>query len=140
MKATVRPLTLWVPVAAWMGVIFLLSSVPGKQIPRVPLPQFHKLVHFAEYSALGCLMLRALLATRLDEKRVVTLCLLIVLAFALSDEGHQRFVPGRSPFAGDVAADMLFAIAGITGYIMLRSFMVSGRREGIPGRPRQPAW
>lgn len=64
-----------------------------------------KLAHFSEYLILGILIYNYCL--RFD------LSVLICLFYAISDEIHQIFTPGRSCQIMDVIIDLLGAICGI---------------------------
>ena len=104
------------------GAIYYLSSQPA--LPTPPLfPHQDKLFHFVEYSALGF----ALYINR-DSwgKRPLALMVLLLLAYALSDEIHQSFVPGRDCSALDLAAD---AAGGLASIMLLWRFA----RKSSPG-------
>jgi hypothetical protein len=92
------PLRLWVPVVAWAGLIFALSSVPdlGTGLGGWDLV-LRKLAHTGEYAVLGALLLRAL------HRDVPAFALGV--AYAISDELHQHFVPGRRGAPLDVLID-----------------------------------
>ncbi len=98
-----------------MGVIFGLSSLPGSQIPQVPIPHIDKAAHFFEYSILGALLIRAFVHSRppASVAKLFVLALTVALLFGISDEWHQTFVPGRSSEWGEVLLDTIFAAAGI---------------------------
>ena len=113
----------WLPAAAVMALIFLLSSIPGDELP---LPDFRfsdKLAHFLAYSVLGALIgwrhsLRARLGGRPAEDRPGawfpdTSGALVGILFGLSDEIHQLFVPLRLFAWSDFAADGLGVLAGL---------------------------
>lgn len=114
----------WLPAAAFMGVIFWLSSLPGD---RIPLPDFRfgdKLVHFLAYSALGILIgarkpLRARLETGIRAAPALAAFdfrgAAAGIAYGLSDEIHQLFVPLRLFSWADFAADALGVAAGLSG-------------------------
>jgi VanZ family protein len=101
-----------------MALIFGASSLtdPG------PMPGgvSDKTVHAAVYAVFALLLLRALAKGRLDGitwPRILTAVALTTL-YGISDELHQRFVPGRSSDVLDVAADAVGAcgvgaIAGV---------------------------
>ena len=83
-----RALSLWLPVVAWAGLIFALSSIPdlGTGLGTWDLV-LRKLAHAAEFAVLGFLLLRALGRE--------SAALAVGIAYAASDELHQHFVPGR---------------------------------------------
>jgi VanZ family protein len=103
----------WWFVAGWAVIIFLLSSIPGKSMPDVPGLQYDKVLHALVYSVLGGLFFLALRhASSLTTGRVVAAAALFALAYGLSDEFHQLFVPGRSADLYDALAD---GIGGLLG-------------------------
>ena len=108
----------WLPVILWMALIFILSSIPGKNIPDIPIPNFHKLVHLIEYSVLGALLIRALihLAAGTGKVKLILISIAIAAAFALSDEWHQTFVPGRNGCLMDAINDIIYAMIGVYVY------------------------
>lgn len=109
----------WLPPLAWMGMIFYLSAQPD--LPGPPEPWlatlFTNSAHFGVYAVLAFWWWRALGSTRLvptekgvlrGERRnriVVALAFLIAAVYAVSDEFHQSFVPGRDPSALDLLLD-----------------------------------
>lgn len=71
-----------------------------------------KTAHFSAYAALGISLFSALLLT--FRKRFLWLyAFLASLLYAVSDEIHQYFVPGRSMELRDVLIDSSGAITGI---------------------------
>jgi VanZ family protein len=97
---------LWLPVAAWAALIFALSSIPdlGTGLGGWDLV-LRKLAHAAEYAVLGALLVRA------TEK--VELALVLGTIYAVSDEVHQAFVPGRMGTLLDVALDAVGVVCGV---------------------------
>jgi VanZ like family len=104
---------LWLPVVLWAGMIFALSSVPdlGTGLGGWDLV-LRKLAHAGEYAVLGALLLRAL------GRPWVAFGLGI--AYAISDEIHQSFVPGRLGSPLDVAIDAVGVAAGVLLWQRLR--------------------
>ena len=107
-------LRLWLPVVAWAGLIFALSSIPdlGSGLGGWDLP-LRKLAHAAEYGVLGALLLRATGRAGLS--------LVLGALYALSDEIHQSFVPGRAGSPLDVALDTVGVACGIVIWQAVRS-------------------
>jgi len=97
---------LWLPVVAWAALIFALSSVPdlGTGLGGWDL-LLRKLAHAAEYAVLGALLLRA------TGRRGLAFALGGL--YAISDELHQMFVPGRMGRPLDVAIDALGVACGV---------------------------
>ena len=105
------------------GIIFYLSSQPA--LPTPPLfPHQDKVFHFLEFAGLG---LMVFLNRDSWGSRPLPVMVLLVLAYALSDEVHQSFVPGRDCSAADLAAD---AAGGLFSLLVLSRF---GRGGTSPG-------
>ena len=103
----------WLPVILWAGVIFAVSSIPslatGLGLWDTIL---RKAAHATEYAILGALLVRAL-GGRAPA-------VVLGVAYAVSDEIHQHFVPGRHMSALDVAIDSLGLLAGVLVYQRVR--------------------
>lgn len=103
----------WVAVLAWMGLIFTLSAQP--RLPHMVGSLSDQLQdvlgHFTVYAVLAALLYWALAGV--SAPRPALLALLIVLLYALSDEFHQSFVPGRNPDVFDVMTDVAGAAAAL---------------------------
>jgi VanZ family protein len=109
-----RGLVLWLPVVAWAALIFAFSSVPdlGTGLGGWDLV-LRKIAHAAEYAILGALLLRA--------TGRVWLALALGVAYAVSDEIHQTFVPGRAGKPLDVAIDAIGVACGVALWSLLRA-------------------
>jgi VanZ family protein len=101
---TYRP---WVPVGLYALVIFLFSSLPGRQVP-LPFPAFDKILHLLEYIPFGILVIRAFCKSFvLTPLQALLWGIFVITLYALSDEVHQLFVPGRLFSYADMAFDVL---------------------------------
>ena len=98
----------WLPLLLAMGVIFFASNQPAADLPNFGLWDLgvKKLGHFLAYALLALLALRAVL----DWQRPFLVAGLLVFLYALSDEFHQMFTPGRNASLVDVAIDMSGAL------------------------------
>ena len=100
----VRPLLAWIAVIVWMGVIFGFSSVPGLDSGLGHLNfGVAKLGHVAVFSTLGFLSAIAMDVSGIRYR--VWWSVVLVALYAIFDEVHQSFVPGRDPMLTDVAID-----------------------------------
>ena len=99
-------LRLWVPVVLWAAVIFAFSAVPdlGTGLGTWDLV-LRKLAHTAEFAVLGALLMRAV--------RQELPALALGISYAVSDEIHQRFVPGRVGSPLDVVIDSAGVAVGV---------------------------
>ena len=104
--AVSRGVRVWLPVVVWAAVIFAFSSVPdlGTGLGTWDLV-LRKIAHACEFAVLGALLLRALR----DERAALA----AGVAFAISDEVHQLFVPGRVGAPLDVAIDSAGVAVGV---------------------------
>jgi VanZ like family len=104
--AASRVLSAWLPVVAWAGLIFTLSAIPdlGTGLGGWDLV-LRKLAHAAEFAVLGLLLLRAL--------GHAWSAFWLGVAYAVTDEIHQAFVPGRLGSPLDVVIDAAGVAAGV---------------------------
>ncbi len=103
------------PVILYAGLIFYLSSLPGKSVEFISSIKDY-ILHFIEYGGLGFLSIRALYAYRKPTIRRLFFLFLFLALFAVSDEWHQSLVPGRFATVSDVMADIVGVIAGMGIY------------------------
>ena len=75
-------------------------------------------MHFLAYFILGILISISFRRRRLHIIRNLMIALFLCILFAISDEVHQIFVPGRSPGIRDIFIDSVGAMAGITVYLL----------------------
>jgi len=103
---------LWFPLIGYLGAIFLLSAQRPNRLKPLPSPYF---VHIVEYFILALLMFRALNGGLRRKIRVKssTLVVCFSLLYAISDELHQSFVPGRNADPRDVLADFIGIAVGL---------------------------
>lgn len=111
----------WIPAGLHAALLFLLSAQPELKLADEPALDLvvRKVGHFGAYAALAVLVAYALDGLegtpqgRGRRARRTRMTLLIVVAYAVSDEVHQAFVPGRSPAVADVAIDSAGGLAGL---------------------------
>jgi VanZ family protein len=120
-------LSVWLPAIGWMVALFVLSTsvfsaantskvivpilrflLPGASYPTIYVLHnlIRKVAHFTNYVILFWILIRGPLAGRPYS------ALLICVAYAFLDEGHQILVPGRTPSLYDVALDSSGALFG----------------------------
>jgi VanZ family protein len=97
-----------------MAMIFTLSSFSSLPTPPGGLSFYH--AHFAAYAGLGILATRALSkGFRRITWSVIAGAIVISTLYGVSDEYHQRFVPGRTFDLLDLLADFAGSMAGSFG-------------------------
>jgi VanZ family protein len=110
-----------------MGLIFTASALPT--LPSVSGwwdLLLKKTMHALAYAVLAGLILRALRGYWSDEGLTRVVSIGLAIAYALSDEYHQTFVPGRHGNLIDVAVDTV----GIAGAIVVDGRRRKARRTG----------
>lgn len=117
---------LWGPFVGSLVVVFWLSS-----LSRVTGANhaWDKMLHAVGYSVLGVLALRAFHGgfERLRPKPTLYAALAVIL-WAVSDEFHQSFVPGRDASRLDVLAD---AVGFVLAVLLFGTF--TGRAAPAKG-------
>ena len=121
-SALTRILSLWVPVAAYMAVLFFLSSqsaLPGASLA----PDWSE--HGVAYAGLALVTLRAVTGGRWSAVGVGTFAIawLVATFYGASDEFHQSFVVGRTADLRDLVADSVgaaLALCAVQAWSIIR--------------------
>lgn len=124
----------WMLAFLWMLVIFFLSAQSGNESGSLSTSLFkplfdifvpmgmpaeilslviRKSAHFMEYLILGILVFRAFDTYEIHFSQKVYLAILLSIGYAISDEIHQIFVPGRVGTLIDVLIDSLGSATSI---------------------------
>lgn len=134
----------WIAVFFWMLLIFNMSSQVAedsnklskgvteivvetveKVAPNTGLTvdDFNHVVrknaHFFAYMILGILVINALRRSGIKDLRGYSFALIICVLYAISDEIHQHFVPGRGPGVKDVFIDGFGSGVGLGLYLIV---------------------
>lgn len=149
-------LALWVITLLWMSMIFGLSAQTGEEsgrlslviaglfanvryvIPRSLLSDLdmdfyqvihilRKCAHFMVYFFLGILLASSFGASKVRKNHSILLTLMICILYAISDEVHQMFVPGRGPAVRDVMIDTAGAFTGVGLYLVANKLLAAIR-------------
>jgi VanZ family protein len=131
MRTFLLPRVRWLSVLAWAGAIFVLSAQPDLRIS--PLADLElvarKIGHMLAFGLLAVLLRLALESSAVRRSWQWSLGLAVL--YAISDEIHQGFTPGRHPAATDVAIDAVGALLALALLAAWRWFYSSAT-----GRPR----
>jgi VanZ family protein len=141
----------WIPVIVWAGVIFYMStrtfgpSFSNRLLGDI-LAVFHlevsrhsfdllefgvrKLGHFTEYSIFAIFLYHALGQDDPGSwnSRKALASILLAGLYSLTDEFHQRFVPGRGPSIVDCGFDTIGATLGMV-IVYLAGRLRTGRTK-----------
>jgi len=138
----------WVVVLLWMLLIFIASAQPATQSNKLSkgvteivietvekvapnadldVSRFNHLIrkntHFFTYLVLGILVLNAMRRSGARDIRWSVIAFLICVLYAVSDEVHQLFVPGRGGQVKDVLIDSAGAAVGTLMYLGVSRIM-----------------
>jgi VanZ family protein len=115
---------LWLPVIAYMAMLFVFSSFSKLPTPPGDLSFYH--MHIAAYTGLGALTTRAA-AKGLHQVSFTAALVAILISslYGVTDEYHQLFVPGRTFDVLDMAAD---ALGSVVGAGAMCAWSIIGRR------------
>jgi VanZ family protein len=140
----------WMLIVAWCGLIYFMSSINSYESSNQSLfvakllnrliglvlgphafafteTAVRKTAHFFEYLVLGSLLFMGFC----DRARIARTVLLVFLAgilFAVSDELHQSFVPGRTMRFVDCIIDTMGVVTALC-VLLLTGKRASVRRE-----------
>ena len=141
MQHRVRIATRWLLVVVWMFIIFLLSneSADGSSVRSDAIVGtlqslgmsgsaellsviIRKIAHVTAYAVLGALIVWAFSVHRRVTRRLILLSIIVAGVYAISDEIHQAFIPGRSAEVRDVLFDTIGAMIGasLAGWAIIR--------------------
>lgn len=119
----------------YMGVLFYASSLTGDD-PRLRLGISDKVLHAGAYAVLAPLWYIALRrGWGVSPWKATALAWLISVAYGITDEIHQSFVPRRDPSLSDLVADGVGAGASLLALTLARFGWA--RRRTHPDRPRR---
>lgn len=106
----------WLYVILWCGIIFLFSSIPNLRIEELGFWDFilRKIFHITEYAVLSILLVNALfVSVGFRKSNIYFLSFVLGVLYAISDEIHQYFVPGRFFSIVDIIIDNVGVAIGI---------------------------
>lgn len=116
-----KKLKFWIPVLLWMLLIFFLSDRKSVRVADEYVFNFlfFKTLHVIEYGILFSLIIRAIKATwpKMQKGKIYGWGFGLTLAYAITDELHQTFVPTREGKTRDVIID---AVGATLAWIFLQ--------------------
>lgn len=115
----------WGPSLPIMTLIFTASSLSSRALPDFGYWHFdiYKGGHMAGYALLGGAYLHALAGSKTATRRIMLLSVLLSGLYAITDEVHQLFTPGRHGSPVDVGIDMAGAAVGILIWTRIRTIL-----------------
>lgn len=81
-----------------------------------------KIAHFSLYALIGFLLMALFSTYNINEKNKIISTIIIGAIYAISDEFHQSFIPGRSGQVSDVFLDTLgVAVGGLFILLIIKT-------------------
>lgn len=114
-----KKIVYWIEVFLWCGVIFFFSSIPDLKIKELGFWDFvlRKIAHIFEYFVLSYLLIRAFeKTTKMGRFKSNIFSIFLGFIYAVSDEIHQYFVPGRYFSLKDILIDLFGILFGVFFY------------------------
>jgi len=116
MTRRVKFFIFWLPPVFWAGVIFYFSSIPSLESGLAVSVDWvlRKVAHMGVYAVLAALLFRAFRTGHATElKKAACFAAVFAIGYALTDELHQLYVPGRHGRLRDVGIDALGAALAV---------------------------
>jgi|WetSurMetagenome_2_1015567.scaffolds.fasta_scaffold243828_2 VanZ family protein len=94
-----------------IGIIFI-SSIPNLSTPKIKFVEFDKVLHFIEYALFSFLVYRSFsyIFKKLNPNWILFFSFFFLAFFALVDEWHQKYIPGRYSDPYDLTFDIIGSI------------------------------
>ncbi|MCG0314156.1 MAG: VanZ family protein [Calditerricola sp.] len=103
----------WLPAGVWMTVIFILSSRTSQDLQSwFPFFSSFNWGHFVAYFILAWTYYYALWPKR-QTWNIKRWAVVLAIAYGVTDEIHQYFVPTRHPDVMDLLVDLCGALAAM---------------------------
>lgn len=111
-------LRIWRLPILWATLIFLGSSIPSLKVTEDSLLQniINITGHLVEYFVLTHLVVRAFSEEGLTIKRAIIYSVIATFIYAMLDETHQYFVPGRMMDIKDLYIDLFGSLIAVAIY------------------------
>lgn len=136
MKKNILRIVLIILILCWMYIVFGFSNAGGEESTgistrvakffvkneayiRLAEHIIRKVAHLSEYAIGGILVYSLLLTFNLNSKIQFCASWLFVVVYAITDEIHQLFIPGRTGRIVDVFIDSLGAMLGICSLLLI---------------------
>lgn len=100
-------------ILGWIGAFHISSASELLIYAERVHTLVRKMAHFMEYAVLGFFSCRAVLCDVKERKMATVIAQTFCTCYAVTDEIHQIFVPGREGRIFDVGIDSLGTLTGI---------------------------
>jgi len=109
-----------IPAILVMITLFMLSTLPGNDPFLNSVHLSDKIEHFIAYFVLGITLCIWVPSKNWLAKPILHSVLVVILCtlFGISDEYHQKFVPGRSCDLYDLCVDFAGGLTAVSAYFL----------------------
>lgn len=105
-----------------------LDIVQKEEIKEQMKLPIRKLAHFSIYTLLGISVMCHISTYKINKYKKITISLLIGMMYAISDEIHQLFIPGRSGQVTDVLIDSIGFLFGISVILLMQKILMKCKK------------
>lgn len=125
-----NPIGWWVLFGIWAVFFFIVTGLPGEDLPREPFRHFDKVVHFSAFLTGAAILFPAIyLMGKWQILASGLIALVLSVGLGVFDEILQIFVPGRKGGdLGDILANSLGALTGVLMLMAIYGYTFVGRR------------
>ncbi len=120
----------WGPALAVMALIFIASATPGSVLPEFGGWDVFvkKGGHMFGYALLTAAYCHALNNGKGPTRFQVITAVCLAILYAISDEFHQSFTPGRTASPRDVCIDTAGGSVGLALWYLVRTRLLTPRK------------
>jgi VanZ family protein len=121
----------WGPALTIMILIFIASTIPGSDLPEFGVWDFSikKTGHMLGYALLTAAYLHGMDSGRRTARFRSLIAICLAILYAVSDEFHQTFTPGRNASPWDVCIDAVGGGIGLAVWYLIRTRFWTGNRS-----------
>lgn len=114
---------------------FITKLIKGADVEAV-YQMLHTIVRKAAHFALFCLLAISVANTifqlyGIERLKLLAYSLCFCLLYAITDEVHQIFVPGRAAMIMDILIDIFGSLCGSGLFVILRHFIKRRKNHGM---------
>ena len=123
---------IYLPLVLYWIILLGATSLPGSSVPNMGVSD--KTLHFTAYSILTILLTFTVSFQnkfKILKKYAFISTLIIVNLYAVLDEIHQNFIPGRSMEFYDLMADFLGSLLGVLIVFIIKQNSSSRFSENV---------
>jgi VanZ family protein len=117
-----------------MALIFIASALPGSELPDYGIwdTLVKKGGHMLGYALLATAFHHGLGNGKNSARFRYAASFAMIVLYAISDEWHQKFTPGRNASPGDVCIDAVGGFIGLTVWPLIQRHLKVAQNQRKP--------